>query len=309
MESIEALLARAFPGSKLLERAALGGGVSAQATLCELELPSGARERVVVRRPCAELGSPEPKLAAREHAVLTLARDARVPAPKPLFLDEAGARVVLEYVEGDLDFAPADLGRSMLELARALVAIHGIDVRRVDPSLLPERADTVSSWLRAPPKVFDEALGEKALRAAFEGLWPWAPKNRRVLLHGDYWPGNVLWNGEKLRAVLDWEEAELGDPLADVALTRLDVWWAFGREASDEFTRCYRTLTRMDWTHLAHWELCVALRPMSQLERWATAYQAPAIARPDIDVPHMTRVHREFVNRALSELGLAPLAP
>jgi len=308
VESVESLLVRAFPGCRVLGCTALGGGVSAQATSCDLELATGARQRVVVRRPSAELGCAEPKLGSREFTVLTLARDAKVPAPKPLFLDEANARLVLEFVEGTLDFAPLDLGRSMLELARVLVAIHGIDVRRLDPSLLPQRADTVSSWLREPPAALDTALGEAPLRAALGRLWPWTARNRGVLLHGDYWPGNVLWNGDEIRAVLDWEEAELGDPLADVALTRLDLWWAYGREASDEFTRRYRELTRVDWTHLAHFDLCIALRPMSQLARWADAYRTPAIARPDIDVAHMTRVHREFVNRALSELGFEPVA-
>ena len=308
VEPVEALLARIFPGSRLLARSPLGGGVSAQATRCDLELAGGAQVRVVVRRPCAELGAAEPKLALREHAVLTLARDARLPAPKPLYFDEPSARVVLEFVEGALDFAPRDLGHALQELARVLVAIHGIDVRRVDPSLLPQRADTVSAWLREPPAVLDDALGEPGLRAVLAELWPWPPKNRNVLLHGDYWPGNVLWNGQTIRAVLDWEEAELGDPLADVALTRLDLWWAYGRDACDEFTQRYRELTRVDWTHLPHWDLCVALRPMSALARWAAAYRSAEIARPDIDVGHMARVHRLFVNRALTELGLAQLA-
>lgn len=308
MEPIEATLARVYPGCRVLGASALAGGVSAQATSCDIELASGARQRVVVRRPSAELGQAEPELARREHAVLTMARDARVPAPKPLLVDEANARIVLEFVEGALDFRPANPGGSMRELAKVLVAIHGIDVRRLDPSLLPQRADTVSESLRVPPVALDAALGEAQLRAALGKLWPWTPKNRRVLLHGDYWPGNVLWRGEQIVAVLDWEEAELGDPLADVALARLDLWWAFGREASDEFTRRYRELTRVDWTHLPHWDLCVALRPMSQLARWAQAYSTPAIARPDIDVAHMARVHREFVERALSELEHDPAA-
>jgi aminoglycoside phosphotransferase (APT) family kinase protein len=308
VESVEALLVHAFPGCRVLGCTALEGGVSAQATSCDLELATGARQRVVVRRPSAELGCAEAKLASREHAVLTLARDAKVPAPKPLFLDEAGARLVLEFVEGSLDFAPADLGRSMLELARVLVAIHGIDVRGLDPGLLPQRTDTIASWLREPPAALDTSLAEEPIRAVLGKLWPWTARNPRVLLHGDYWPGNVLWKDHEIRAVLDWEEAELGDPLADVALTRLDLWWAYGREASDEFTRRYSELTRVDWTHLAHWDLCIALRPMSQLARWAEAYRTPPIARPDIDVAHMTRVHREFVNRALSELCFEPVA-
>jgi aminoglycoside phosphotransferase (APT) family kinase protein len=90
-----------------------------------------------------------------------------------------------------------------------------------------------------------------------------------VLLHGDFWPGNLLWNDGELVGVLDWEEAEIGDPLVDVAVSRLDLLWAFGEEAMDTFTRRYRKQTRLDWRNLARWDLLVALRPMSNLERWA----------------------------------------
>jgi aminoglycoside phosphotransferase (APT) family kinase protein len=38
-----------------------------------------------------------------------------------------------------------------------------------------------------------------------------------VLLHGDFWPGNALWRDGALVAILDWEDAAIGDPLADVA--------------------------------------------------------------------------------------------
>jgi aminoglycoside phosphotransferase (APT) family kinase protein len=35
------------------------------------------------------------------------------------------------------------------------------------------------------------------------------------LLHGDYWPDNTLWRDGRLVCVIDWEDAALGDPLAD----------------------------------------------------------------------------------------------
>jgi aminoglycoside phosphotransferase (APT) family kinase protein len=37
------------------------------------------------------------------------------------------------------------------------------------------------------------------------------------VLHGDYWPGNVLWRDGRLVGVIGWEEAAFGDPLADLA--------------------------------------------------------------------------------------------
>jgi aminoglycoside phosphotransferase (APT) family kinase protein len=109
-----------------------------------------------------------------------------------------------------------------------------------------------------------------------------------------------------LVAVLDWEEPARGDPLADVALTRLDLLWAFGDEAAEAFTEHYRALTDIDWTDLGRWELCVALRPLGQLERWSSAYAGAPISRPDITVEWMAAGHRRFVAAALAKLAASP---
>jgi aminoglycoside phosphotransferase (APT) family kinase protein len=42
------------------------------------------------------------------------------------------------------------------------------------------------------------------------------PERRPTLVHGDYHYGNMLFHGAKVTAVLDWEIAELGQPLLDL---------------------------------------------------------------------------------------------
>ena len=61
-------------------------------------------------------------------------------------------------------------------------------------------------------------------------------------------------------AVIDWEDAALGDPLADVANSRLEILWAFGIAAMIGCTRQYRSMTAVDFANLPYWDLCVALR-------------------------------------------------
>jgi aminoglycoside phosphotransferase (APT) family kinase protein len=90
---------------------------------------------------------------------------------------------------------------------------------------------------------------------------PLRRRNPPVLLHGHLWPGNVLWQDGRLVAVLDWEDAAIGDPLADVANARLELLWARGAEAKDEFTRWYRSLVPgVDVTDLPHWDRWAGLR-------------------------------------------------
>ena len=84
--------------------------------------------------------------------------------------------------------------------------------------------------------------------------------NPAVLLHGDYWPGNTLWQRGTLVCVIDWEDAVLGDPLADVANARMELTMAFGPTAAADFTDQYRALVpALDLTALPHWDLYAAL--------------------------------------------------
>jgi aminoglycoside phosphotransferase (APT) family kinase protein len=106
----------------------------------------------------------------------------------------------------------------------------------------------------------------------------------------------------RLVAVLDWEEPAVGDPLADLAIARLDLAWAYGEAAMHRFTASYRDVSRLDWSRLPHWELWAALRPMSRLARWAPVYAAPPLCRPDISEASMQQGHRRFVEQALASL-------
>jgi aminoglycoside phosphotransferase (APT) family kinase protein len=42
--------------------------------------------------------------------------------------------------------------------------------------------------------------------------------------------------------VIDWEDAAIGCPLADLANARLELLWAAGGEAMEEFTRRYTAM-------------------------------------------------------------------
>jgi aminoglycoside phosphotransferase (APT) family kinase protein len=115
-----------------------------------------------------------------------------------------------------------------------------------------------------------------------------------VLLHGDFWPGNILWKDGRLVAVIDWEDAAIGDPLADVANGRLEVLWAFGIDAMRSFTDQYASMAAIDWTSLPYWDLCAALRPASKIGEWAAN---------DIAEERMRKGHRWFITQAFEKLS------
>jgi aminoglycoside phosphotransferase (APT) family kinase protein len=256
----------------------------------------------VVRRPRRDTREEALHVVEHEHALLTRCAELDIPAPKPCFLDTLAAALVLEHVTGAPDFQPSDLDTMLEQMATQLARIHRAPLGPGLAFLKLRRESAGRLLLEAPPEL-DASLDEARLRAALRPLWPWPQHNADVLLHGDYWPGNLLWNDGKLAAVLDWEEAERGDPLADIALSRLDILWAFGDAAMHAFTEHYRAQTQLDWRNLARWELCIALRPMSNLTRWASVYADAPISRPDIDEHSMREAHRRFVAEAVKACG------
>ena len=141
------------------------------------------------------------------------------------------------------------------------------------------------------------------MEKSLKGSPPLPRLNKPILLHGDFWPGNLLWReGAQLAAVIDWEDAKVGEPLADLAISRLDLLWIFGLDAMQTFTRHYQALAPLDYTDLPYWDLYAALRPMGRLAEWAAEW--PALGRPDITEATLRAGHKWFVDQAFDALAV-----
>ena len=53
-------------------------------------------------------------------------------------------------------------------------------------------------------------------------------------MHGDYWPGNILWKQKKITGIVDWEYAAIGDPFSDLAVTSLELRYEYGVKGMEE---------------------------------------------------------------------------
>ncbi len=302
--AFEQVAQKAVPGGRLLRAWPLTGGVSARVTALEIERADGSAITLVVRLYGEVNLRVIPNVAAHEFRLLQAVYAAGIPAPKPHYFDMSGAvfptpYIVVDFVTGETDFAPADLAGTLAQFAALLVRIHAVD--GCDLGFLPLRANGTTARLRDRPAQPDDSVGEGLIRGALEAVWPLAPRNPVGLLHGDYWPGNVLWKDGQLAAVIDWEDSALGDPLSDVAVARLDVLWAFGVEAMHDFTQQYRAATALDWVDLPYWDLAAALRPIGKFTTWALDAAA---------AEKMIEKHHFFVKQAfemLSETSLRPV--
>ena len=283
----EKLLCKFAPNAKLLRTWELKGGQSAQVTALEVMHDDGRRQKMVARLHGAVDLANNPNVAAVEFRLLQLLNVAGVATPAPIYLDTdcdifPVPCLVIEFIDGQPEFAPDDVPNRVQQLAAQLANIHQVDCSAADMSFMPQQAASVAAKLRQRPAVLDESLHG-----------PLPPRNAPAILHGDYWPGNVLWQHRQLVAVIDWEDAEFGDPLADLANSRLEVLFAFGQAAMQQFTDVYCATSSIDFTHLPYWDLYAALRPCSEIGNWGL----------DTDAENaMREAHHWFIQQAFAQL-------
>src|SRR5438309_2111445 len=197
---------------------------------------------LVLRRP------PRPPLPPSAHDVLREARllraladtPARVPPVLAVGDDEQiiGAPFyVMELIEGDVIVAsvPAALDtppqRRLIaeELIDALVEIHAVDWRAAGL----EGFGKPSGYLERQLRRFSGLWEHNKTREipAVESVGKWLGENLpesgpATIVHGDFRLGNTIYSAEApahLAAVLDWEMATIGDPLADLGY--LCMFW------------------------------------------------------------------------------------
>jgi len=216
-------------------------------TPVEAELIAGGRSNLTYRltSPAGDLVLRRPPLGhvlptahdmAREYRVIAALHPTGFPVPEPLHLcpdpDVLGAPFYLmSYVDGwvirgaeDVDALPPPAAARAGELlVRTLARLHGTDpyaigladFGRPEGYLERQVRRWYEQWGRSKTRELP-ALDQttEALRASV----PHQP--RAAIVHGDYRLDNVVLDRDvgRILAVLDWEMATLGDPLADVGL-------------------------------------------------------------------------------------------
>lgn len=298
-EELERGLSPHLPGAKILSTRSLTGGISAAMTAFEVELPTGARRTLISRQPSPHKFVKNPKVAEEEFRVLKAVKAAGLPVQTPYFYIEpteerTNPYFIVEYVEGRVVVSPDNPSDFLEKYAKQLAEIHRVDLTKLDLPPLHAQDNGYGSW----PAVPNDALRETEVRRALESVEPITRSNPPVLRHGDLWPGNILWQEEEIVAVIDLEEALIGEPLADLAISRLDIWWVLGEAAADEFTQRYLCHMPLDTTDLPCWDLRASLRPITNIHEWSPSY--PSLGRPDVTTETMSRDHQQFVERALA---------
>lgn len=198
-------------------------------------LTDGRGQWVLRRPPLGEL-TPSAHNMLREYRIVAALTGTGFPVAKAVASAEAGVLdvpfAVVDYVDGavirtteQLHRLPeTEITRCAFALVDVLAQLHAIDPGEIGLSGFgkPEGylARQVARWYGQWERVRTRDLGDiDRLHRLLTELCP--PESGAAIVHGDYRIDNTILATDDpadVRAVVDWEMATLGDPLADLGL-------------------------------------------------------------------------------------------
>lgn len=220
-------------------------------------------------------------------------------------------------------FVPARAGKRIAEqVVQALVDLHSADLERTGLATLGRR----SGYLQRQLRRFGAMLEETATRPLpdLEPTASWLLEHlpsqpETTFVHGDFRLGNLMFAQRlRLSAVLDWEMATVGDPLADIGY--LTATWAGPGEADNpmfslsrvtagpgfpgraEIAHRYEAATGRNLEHLPWYQILALWKSAIFLEGSFARFQAGAssdtfFSTLERGVPALARACRERVEQ------------
>ncbi|MBF6149556.1 phosphotransferase family protein [Nocardia nova] len=190
----------------------------------------------VLREPPPGTHDPSAHNVLREARILTALADTGIPLPTVIGTHEANPFYVMTRISGAPLESESDaeklsprqravLGQQVIEI---FARLHSLEPAAVGLDDLGPDTDYLPRQMRRAARNWSQ-WGE---HSAHEQIWRYVhslleadpPRQQRsVITHGDYRLSNLLVDSGRITAVLDWELATTGDPLADLAWL-LDDW-------------------------------------------------------------------------------------
>ena len=157
----------------------------------------------------------------RTPGVLAVCEDASLIGAPFYIMEQVQGEVVTDTIPPALD-SPQERGRMADELIDALVELHAVDFTQIGLEGFGKPTGYLERQLRRFSGLWEHNKTRDI--PAFEQVSAWLAANLpesppATIVHGDYRLGNTMLASTapaRLIAILDWEMATIGDPLADV---------------------------------------------------------------------------------------------
>jgi len=136
------------------------------------------------------------------------------------------------------------------------------------------------------------------------------PGGETVLVHGDLWQGNTVWNGDTCSGLIDWDAAGSGSPGIDLGTLRSDAAVFFGSSplestglpAADEVLAGWQEAAGRPAEHVAYWDVAAALCTVGDMSCCLPGDLLGEVGRPDLDAALLSARRDAFLAAALDRL-------
>ena len=276
-QQIIAVLKKYFSNDKLIKVVKLKGGVSHNVSLITTNTTNGGQRTLVLK--CFE--GFEWKNAAnhsskREFEILQYLTGKGFRVPKTFFLDNSLAILstpyfIMDFIEGDTKAELSSFPERVRTMALFLASLHKINTKDFTHLQMENLESPLEGCFEFLPKI----TGIENYNELVQKLKSYKMKENTnlVLNHGDFWPNNIIWKDKEIAAVIDWEDASLGDPMADFATARIELFCMYGKDVTDLFSEEYLKESKFDTRNLPIWEIYASTSAIVTMDSWGLEEQ------------------------------------
>ena len=252
-----------LPDLELINFEPLIGGASSEVFLIKAK-QNKQKIKLVLR---FEGRPPSKNKIKTEFKLLKALNDINIPSAKPLFIDTS-CRILDKpfmlqtFLEGSTNMPNEDNSELIIKMVDQLSRIHSTNLALLPD--LPLQIDPLENMLTFLPD------GEEwiKLRNYLLSLQNTVFEEKRVFLHGDFWPGNILWSKDQIVGVVDWDYAAIGDPLSDLAVSSLEMRYEFGKDGMNKLYKAYSKILPIDNFRFSLWLINIALSTLHFINQW-----------------------------------------
>ena len=334
-ETLSRFLADAMPDAEALQieqLQRLAGGASREAWIFDVRWRERGAARfeccILMREPAASVLVSDSsadridgtrRTVENEVRLVRAMRAAGLPVPDILWADHRGQWLerpfsIARRLPGTADTSSV-IGTSAAEtlldqFVDILSRIHAFDPAAIGVDFLGK--PTVHTTALEQITLFESNFRAQQLEAfpAAAYLIRWLKKHQPVatrisVVHGDYRLGNFLFEGDRIVAILDWEQVHIGDPIEEIAFMYWSLWSLEPICPIEEFVRRYeaKTGTTVDRAALAYYRVFIELKMLVVLLTSLKSYYATPARQLHYGMAQTNEMIRDSQLRAIEEFA------
>jgi aminoglycoside phosphotransferase (APT) family kinase protein len=212
----------------------------------------------------------------------------------------SGTVATLEtFLSGSSDLPPMVSAARLREAGAAIARVNAVVL--APQADLPHRPRPCAVDHRAADRRRGRMPTTPLLKQADERIRSHrVPAAASVFLQGDVWGGNMLWEGERCVALIDWKTVGVGDPGVDLGSLRMQMALQYGQDAPAHVLEGWQRQAGRAAIAVPYWDAVAALNTPTVIHgEWLPGFAGDG---SPLDAAAVTERRDAFLRTALDQL-------